>query len=655
MIDLRTVLPGSTIRIPFATFGKTNGESITMTNFAAADILIYKDGSTTERASTSGYTATTDFDGKTGRHLLVIDLSDNTTADFFAAGSEYLVAIDSVTVDSQTVGTWVARFRIGYPDAVHDTTIATLNSQTSFTLTAGPADDNALVGCIALIHDAASAVQRAIGVVSAYTGSTKTVTLAADPAVFTMAAKDNISFFVPSNTKFVGGTVQTARDIGASVLLSSGTGTGQVSLTSGILKVDLDTIKTNPVVNGGTFTFPTNATGASTTNITAGTITTVGTVNALAADSVNASALAASAVTEIQSGLATASALATVQADADDIQTRLPAALGANGNMKADVRDFSGTAGTFSGGRPEVLLGASQNATTFASLTVTGRLQVSDGIDVSCSTANRHAFKMVANGSGQGIRIEGGSGGGVPVYITSAGGFPSELVLISSANATNGITVEAGAGAGLRIQGGSLAAHFISGSNSATEVIRLESGGSGDTDGFGFIPSGTGVAIRGTIDGAITNSGLAPSSTALSTAQWTNTRAGYLDKLANLPSDPADASDIAAALATLTSHGDSTWATATGFAVAGDAMALTSTERNNVAAVTLRRSAANIEAAAVGDTLTKNSLYGFLQQAQYSNATDNAGFLTIKKTTGVELGRLTLATATADPITGIAP
>lgn len=40
-------------------------------------------------------------------------------------------------------------------------------------------------------------------------------------------------------------------------------------------KVDVDTIKTNPVVNGGTFTFPANATGASTTNITAGTIATV--------------------------------------------------------------------------------------------------------------------------------------------------------------------------------------------------------------------------------------------------------------------------------------------------------------------------------------------------------------------------------------------
>jgi hypothetical protein len=39
-------------------------------------------------------------------------------------------------------------------------------------------------------------------------------------------------------------------------------------------KVDVETIKTNPVVNAGTVTFPTTATLASTTNITAGTVTT---------------------------------------------------------------------------------------------------------------------------------------------------------------------------------------------------------------------------------------------------------------------------------------------------------------------------------------------------------------------------------------------
>lgn len=101
------------------------------------------------------------------------------------------------------------------------------------------------------------------------------------------------------DTVSISGTAQTARDIGASVLLSSGTGTGQVKLSSGYIapnwgdvgnpttslaltgttiattqKVDVDTIKTNPVVNAGTITFPTTATLASTTNITAGTITT---------------------------------------------------------------------------------------------------------------------------------------------------------------------------------------------------------------------------------------------------------------------------------------------------------------------------------------------------------------------------------------------
>lgn len=59
-------------------------------------------------------------------------------------------------------------------------------------------------------------------------------------------------------------------------------------------------------------------------------------VQAMAANTVTASALATDAVTEIQAGLATAAALATVQADTDDIQTRLPAAL-VSGRIDASV------------------------------------------------------------------------------------------------------------------------------------------------------------------------------------------------------------------------------------------------------------------------------------------------------------------------------
>lgn len=72
------------------------------------------------------------------------------------------------------------------------TTIATLSTQVSFTLTAGSADDNAYNRKIAVIIDASTATQIAVGKVLDYIGSSKTVTLAFDPGVFTMAAADNI-------------------------------------------------------------------------------------------------------------------------------------------------------------------------------------------------------------------------------------------------------------------------------------------------------------------------------------------------------------------------------------------------------------------------------------------------------------------------------
>lgn len=83
-------------------------------------------------------------------------------------------------------------------------------------------------------------------------------------------------------------------------LITAGTGTSQLSVTSGRALSDVDTIKTNPVVNGGTITFPTNSTVASTTNITAGTIATataVTTVNGLAAGVITATSIAADAIT----------------------------------------------------------------------------------------------------------------------------------------------------------------------------------------------------------------------------------------------------------------------------------------------------------------------------------------------------------------------
>ena len=82
-----------------------------------------------------------------------------------------------------------------------DTTIATLASQTSFTLTAGSADDDAYNGCTIVIEDASTAVQKARGIVDDYTGSSKTITLLEDPGVFTIAATDKVYILAESSLK----------------------------------------------------------------------------------------------------------------------------------------------------------------------------------------------------------------------------------------------------------------------------------------------------------------------------------------------------------------------------------------------------------------------------------------------------------------------
>ena len=72
------------------------------------------------------------------------------------------------------------------------TTVATLASQTSFTLTAGPVDDDACNGCVAILKSVSTPARKAIGIISDYVGSSKTVTLAKDPGVFTLNVGDEV-------------------------------------------------------------------------------------------------------------------------------------------------------------------------------------------------------------------------------------------------------------------------------------------------------------------------------------------------------------------------------------------------------------------------------------------------------------------------------
>lgn len=86
------------------------------------------------------------------------------------------------------------------PQLLQSTTIATLASQTSFTLTAGSPDDDAYNTCIIVIVDQSTATQKAIGTISDYVGSTKTVTLSSDPAIFTIATGDTVNIMAPLGT-----------------------------------------------------------------------------------------------------------------------------------------------------------------------------------------------------------------------------------------------------------------------------------------------------------------------------------------------------------------------------------------------------------------------------------------------------------------------
>ena len=85
--------------------------------------------------------------------------------------------------------------------------------------------------------------------------STANIVVIATPAVCYTVPANFTAASIDSNGRVdvikIAGTTQTARDIGASVLLSSGTGTGQVSLSSGTVTVGTNNDKTGYALSSG--------------------------------------------------------------------------------------------------------------------------------------------------------------------------------------------------------------------------------------------------------------------------------------------------------------------------------------------------------------------------------------------------------------------
>ena len=107
---------GDVLPVMFSSYAGSTGASATLTGLAVTDIEIYKDGSTTQRASDAGYTLLDtdgiDFDGITGIHGFSIDTGDNTDAGFYTVGAWFTVVVSAVTIDSQTVNFIACQFRL---------------------------------------------------------------------------------------------------------------------------------------------------------------------------------------------------------------------------------------------------------------------------------------------------------------------------------------------------------------------------------------------------------------------------------------------------------------------------------------------------------------------------------------------------------------
>lgn len=119
-----------------------------------------------------------------------------TSGNGFSADKDYGVFC-SLAIDLQNPLGFVGGFRltrknVGVGALLTETTIATLTSQTNFTLTDGSADDNAYNNCRIVVTDATTATQKARGTISNYTGLTKRVTLSSDPGIFPMAVGDKV-------------------------------------------------------------------------------------------------------------------------------------------------------------------------------------------------------------------------------------------------------------------------------------------------------------------------------------------------------------------------------------------------------------------------------------------------------------------------------
>lgn len=420
-----------------------------------------------------------------------------------------VVTAQILTSDTTVLARNIQALYISVPWLIHTASgTASAGTSTTITLAGASATDSLYVGETVAILAGTGAGQARI--ITAYVGSTKVATVAQAWAT----TPDNTSVFA---------------------VLSLGR-----SMTA--------------VMADGVVTAAAIADGA----IDAGAIASNAITSAkIATDAIGAAQLAADAVTEIQSGLATASALATVQADTDDIQSRIPASL-VSGRIDASV-------GAYQSGLTPL-----QPTTPGNTLDVTATGEA--GIDWG-NIGNKSTINILPNTSisvtQQVASVTGNVSGNVNGSVGSVTGNVGGNVVGSVGSVTAAVTPADGSITAAKFGAGAITASVIAADALTASALA--------TDAVAEIQSGLSTLTTSDVQSALTAQG------------YTSARAGYLDTLNGLV-----AAIWAAATRTLTSFGTlaaDVWAVATRTITGGaidtnndkTGYALTSGERGAIA------------------------------------------------------------------------
>ncbi len=276
----------------------------------------------------------------------------------------------------------------------------------------------------------------------------------------------------------IAGTTQTARDIGASVLLSTGTGAGQLDFTSGVVK-------------------------ANATQWLGGTIP----------------AVTVTGVPLVDCRYLLGTAFAT------------PATAGI---IDANVKNINNTAAATPGASGGVLIsGSNAGTTTLGALTVTGvtthtgatvytaNVSYADGITVAApSTTDRAGLSITGNGAGAGIIVTGGAtGNGVTVSAgatsghgiisTATGTSNNGLKIVGSPTTGDGLLAVGGSTSGNGVSITTTSGHGISSVATGTTKHGIHAAGGATTShGLNLVGGGAGHGLLATSGSGATGDGM---------------------------------------------------------------------------------------------------------------------------------------------------